>query len=43
MGKTHLMQAIGQEVKRHQPQSSICYLSSEKFTNEMINSLRTTR
>jgi chromosomal replication initiator protein len=27
-------------VKRHQPQASICYVSSEKFTNEMINSLR---
>ncbi len=40
MGKTHLMQAIGHEVKRNQPQLSICYLSSEKFTNEMINSLR---
>ncbi|HEV2961436.1 MAG TPA: chromosomal replication initiator protein DnaA [Candidatus Angelobacter sp.] len=40
MGKTHLMQAIGHEVKRRQPQSSICYISSEKFTNEMINSLR---
>jgi chromosomal replication initiator protein len=40
MGKTHLMQAIGHEVKRHQPGASICYLSSEKFTNEMINSLR---
>ncbi|HTD24469.1 MAG TPA: chromosomal replication initiator protein DnaA [Terriglobales bacterium] len=40
MGKTHLMQAIGHEVKRHQPEASICYLSSEKFTNEMINSLR---
>jgi chromosomal replication initiator protein len=40
MGKTHLMQAIGHEVRRRQPQSSICYLSSEKFTNEMINSLR---
>ena len=40
MGKTHLMQAIGHEVKRHQPQASICYVSSEKFTNEMINSLR---
>ncbi|MBZ5532244.1 MAG: chromosomal replication initiator protein DnaA [Acidobacteriia bacterium] len=40
MGKTHLMQAIGAEVKRRQPQASICYLSSEKFTNEMINSLR---
>jgi chromosomal replication initiator protein len=34
------MQAIGHEVKRRQPQASICYLSSEKFTNEMINSLR---
>jgi chromosomal replication initiator protein len=40
MGKTHLMQAIGHEVKRRQPQASICYCSSEKFTNEMINSLR---
>ena len=40
MGKTHLMQAIGHEIKRMMPQSSICYVSSEKFTNEMINSLR---
>src|SRR5579864_3988053 len=40
MGKTHLMQAIGHEVKRRMPQAAICYLSSEKFTNDMINSLR---
>ncbi|HVJ08764.1 MAG TPA: chromosomal replication initiator protein DnaA [Acidisarcina sp.] len=40
MGKTHLMQAIGHEMKARQPQASICYVSSEKFTNEMINSLR---
>ncbi|HEY6253846.1 MAG TPA: chromosomal replication initiator protein DnaA [Candidatus Angelobacter sp.] len=40
MGKTHLMQAIGHEVKRRMPQSAICYISSEKFTNELINSLR---
>jgi len=40
MGKTHLMQAIGHEVKHRQPDAAICYLSSEKFTNEMINSLR---
>jgi chromosomal replication initiator protein len=40
MGKTHLMQAIGQEVKKRQPEASICYVSSEKFTNDMINSLR---
>jgi chromosomal replication initiator protein len=40
MGKTHLMQAIGHEIKRQQPQAAICYVSSEKFTNDMINSLR---
>jgi chromosomal replication initiator protein len=40
MGKTHLMHAIGHDVKRRQPQSSICYVSGEKFTNEMINSVR---
>jgi len=39
-GKTHLMHAIGHEVKRRQPQASICYVSSEKFTNELVNSLR---
>ena len=40
MGKTHLMQAIGHEVRRRNPAVSISYVSSEKFTNEMINSLR---
>ena len=40
MGKTHLMHAIGHEVKKRLPEASICYLSAEKFTNEMINSLR---
>jgi len=40
MGKTHLLHAIGHDVKRRQPQSSICYVSGEKFTNEMINSVR---
>src|SRR5881392_2938417 len=40
MGKTHLMQAIGHEVKKRLPHAAICYVSSEKFTNDMINSLR---
>jgi len=40
MGKTHLMHAIGHDVKRRQPQAAICYVSGEKFTNEMINSVR---
>jgi chromosomal replication initiator protein len=43
MGKTHLMHAIGHEVKRRQPSCSICYVSAEKFTNEMITSLRNDR
>jgi chromosomal replication initiator protein len=43
MGKTHLMHAIGHEVKRRQPAASICYCSAEKFTNEMITSLRNDR
>jgi chromosomal replication initiator protein len=40
MGKTHLMHAIGHEVKRRMPHTSISYVSGEKFTNEMINSVR---
>ncbi|MBV9670868.1 MAG: chromosomal replication initiator protein DnaA, partial [Acidobacteriales bacterium] len=40
MGKTHLMHAIGHEVKQRNPHYSINYISTEKFTNEMINALR---
>ena len=43
MGKTHLMHAIGHEVKRRQPSINISYLSAEKFMNDMVNSLRTDR
>ncbi|HTJ31504.1 MAG TPA: chromosomal replication initiator protein DnaA [Acidobacteriaceae bacterium] len=43
MGKTHLMHAIGHEVKRRQPMTSLCYVTAEKFTNEMINSVRNDR
>ena len=39
MGKTHLMHAIGHEMKRRQPDASISYVSAEKFTNEMISSV----
>ncbi len=40
MGKTHLMHAIGHEAKRRNPHYSITYVSGEKFTNEMIDSVR---
>ena len=40
LGKTHLMQAIGNEVKKNYPSLSVCYLTTETFLNEYINSLQ---
>ncbi len=40
MGKTHLMQAVGHLVKKRNPGMRLTYISAEKFTNEVINSLR---
>ncbi len=40
MGKTHLMHAIGHEVKRRTPHALISYISGEKFVNEFTDSVR---
>jgi chromosomal replication initiator protein len=40
LGKTHLMQAIGHELKRRNPSLRLIYISAEKFTNEVIASIR---
>jgi chromosomal replication initiator protein len=40
MGKTHLMHAIGHTIKKRNPALRLTYVSAEKFTNEVITSLR---
>jgi chromosomal replication initiator protein len=40
LGKTHLSQAIGNEVKRLHPDKVVVYVSSEKFTNQFVDSIK---
>ncbi len=40
LGKTHLLHAIGNAIKRKRPKAKVLYISSEEFTNELINSIQ---
>ncbi len=40
LGKTHLLQAITHKIKQNFPELKHCYISSEKFTNELIEAIR---
>ncbi len=40
LGKTHLMHAIGHFIKIRAPRTQLTYMSSERFMNELINSIR---
>ena len=40
LGKTHLMQAVGNRILQNNHSMNIVYVTSEKFTNHLINSIR---
>ncbi len=40
LGKTHLMHAIGNRILENNPKSNVLYVTSEKFTNQFINSIK---
>lgn len=40
LGKTHLMLAVGNQIKQDNPKAKVMYLSSERFVQDMITALR---
>ena len=40
LGKTHLLHAIGQQIKATRKGAKVCYVTSEQFTNEFIEALQ---
>jgi chromosomal replication initiator protein len=43
LGKTHLLQAVGNELLKRNPQTKVLYVTCERFTNDFIHAVRTGR
>ena len=43
LGKTHLLQAVGHEILRRFPDKKVLFVTSEKFTNDYIQAVRSGR
>lgn len=40
LGKTHLIQAVGNEIRRHQPDTKVVYVTCETFVNDFLDHVR---
>lgn len=43
LGKTHLAQAIGNQIKLHKPEAKICYMHAERFVADVVRAYQTNK
>ncbi len=43
LGKTHLAQAIGNQIKQHNPKSKICYMHAERYVSDVVRAYQTNK
>ncbi len=43
LGKTHLIQAIGNQVKTHHPQAKICYMHAERYVSDVVRAYQSNK
>lgn len=43
LGKTHLIQAIGNQIKAHNPQAKICYMHAERYVSDVVRAYQSNK
>lgn len=43
LGKTHLVQAIGNQIKAHNPQAKICYMHAERYVSDVVRAYQSNK